>query len=90
MEVNLIWINFGEDNFIFIILLAVGILMIVVVVIYPVGWSNQRVNRLCSNNKYDPTKHYYMADCSIGTCFYCLIGKLKLLLFELVHFYSYT
>jgi len=50
-----------------------GILLIIVAVIYPVGWTSERVKRLC-HDKYDVSKPYSIGQCSIGSAYYCTIG----------------
>ena len=50
-----------------------GILLIVVVVIYPVGWTSERVQRLC-HDKYELPKPYSIGLCSLGSAYFCAIG----------------
>jgi len=52
-----------------------GILLIFVLVVYPVGWSTNRIQRLCRhNNTYEIPKAYSIGDCSLGSAYYCAIA----------------
>ena len=53
----------------------IGILLIFVLVVYPVGWSTNRIQRLCRpNNTYEIPKAYSIGDCSLGSAYYCAIA----------------
>merc|ERR1712168_1052557 len=51
-----------------------GILLILVLLVYPVGWSSKRVKRLCYNTTYDIPKAYSIGDCTLGLAYYCVIA----------------
>ena len=48
-------------------------MLVIVIIIYPVGWTSDRVKRLC-HNKYDVPKAYSLGNCSIGSAYYCTVG----------------
>jgi len=51
-----------------------GILLILVLLVYPVGWSSDRVQRLCMESIYDVPKAYSLGECSLGSGYYRIIA----------------
>lgn len=51
-----------------------GIFLIIVIVVYPVGWTNKQVKSLC-HEKYDVPKAFSLGYCDIGPAYYCAIGS---------------
>jgi len=48
--------------------------MIVVVVVYPLGWDNSNIQKMCHRNDHDKASKFNLGNCSMGISFFCAIG----------------
>ena len=46
-----------------------------VVVLYPLGWDNRNIQKICHKKSEDAGK-FQIGDCSIGISFFCAIGAM--------------
>ncbi|XP_066923571.1 LHFPL tetraspan subfamily member 2 protein-like [Clytia hemisphaerica] len=50
-----------------------GLFMIVVCILYPLGWDNDNIKDICHNENQKASK-FNMGNCSMGLSFFCAIG----------------
>lgn len=66
------WSNvFSKHAFLF-----KGIFLIVVVILYPLGWDNEQTQLIChnKNDRNDKAEKFQLGSCSVGISYFCAIG----------------
>lgn len=52
-----------------------GIFLIVVIILYPLGWDNGNIQKICHEDA-DKAGKFQIGSCSIGISFFCAIGAM--------------